>query len=456
MVCREIAFPASALRKNRSFLIASSLVEKLRKNSFSAYLVGGCVRDMVLGKTPSDFDITTSATPEEIRKVFPHCIDVGASFGVMVVVEENMEFELATFREERNYEDGRRPEFIRYSKTVREDISRRDFTVNALLYDPEKELILDYTNGVEDLKKGILQAIGDPVTRFSEDYLRMLRAVRFAVRLDLQIEEKTFEAVKKLAHKVKFLSAERVRDELEKMLCGKNPHKAFMLLSRLGLLKEILPEVEALHGVEQPPKYHPEGDVFTHTMLLLEHIAYPNAEVAWSALLHDVGKKDTFRVIEGRIRFFGHEEKGSKMAEEILQRLKLPSRTIKNVVKAIANHMRFSHVKVMRQSKWRQYLADSNFPLELELHRLDCMACHCMVENYLVMLDRIHDLALSGTTPVPKAFLTGKDLLKMGLSPSPRLGKILKKIEEMQLEGAISTREEAIKEAEKEIKKNVV
>ncbi|MBR2906007.1 MAG: HDIG domain-containing protein, partial [Lentisphaeria bacterium] len=199
--------------------------------------------------------------------------------------------------------------------------------------------------------------------------------------------------------------------------------------------------------VEQPPKYHPEGDVFIHTMLLLEHIAYSNAEVGWSALLHDVGKKHTYSVIDGRIRFFGHEEKGAEMAEKILQRLKLPAKTIKNVVKAIAGHMRFSHVQVMRQSKWRQYLADPNFPLELELHRLDCMACHQMVDNYLVMLDRINELALAGVSPVPKPLITGKDLLKMGLKPSPQLGKILKKIEELQLEGTVSTREEALKKA---------
>ena len=443
----EIPFDPAVLKNNRAFLVASSIVKRLREASYCAYLVGGCVRDMVMGKTPSDFDVTTSATPEEVQKLFSRCIGVGVSFGVMIVVEESMEFEVATFREERDYEDGRRPEFIRYSKTVAEDVSRRDFTVNALLFDPEKNVILDHTGGVADLKKGILRTVGEPLTRFSEDYLRMLRAVRFAIRLDLEMDETTAQAIRELAPKVKYLSAERIRDELEKMLTGKNPHKAFILLSRLGILKEVLPEVEDLHGVEQPPKYHPEGDVFIHTMLLLEHIAYSNAEVGWSALLHDVGKKGTFSIIDGRIRFFGHEEKGANMAEEILQRLKLPAKTIKNVVKAIAGHMRFSHVQVMRQSKWRQYLADPNFPLELELHRLDCMACHQMVDNYLVMLDRINELALAGVAPVPKPLITGKDLLKMGLKPSPQLGKILKKIEELQLEGVISTREEALKKA---------
>ena len=431
----EIPFDPAGLKNNRAFLVASSIVKRLRDASYCAYLVGGCVRDMVMGKTPLDFDITTSATPEEIEKLFSRCIGVGASFGVMKVVEEAMEFEVATFRE---------------------DVSRRDFTVNALLFDPEKNVILDHTGGVADLKKGVLRTVGEPLTRFSEDYLRMLRAVRFAVRLDLEMDEATAQAIRELAPKVKYLSSERIRDELEKMLTGKNPHKAFILLSRLGILKEVLPEVEALHAVEQPPKYHPEGDVFIHTMLLLEHIAYSNAEVGWSALLHDVGKKDTYSVIDGRIRFFGHEEKGAKMAEEILQRLKLPAKTIKNVVKAIAGHMRFSHVQVMRQSKWRQYLADPNFPLELELHRLDCMACHQMVDNYLVMLDRIHELALSGVSPVPKPLITGKDLLKMGLKPSPALGKILKKIEELQLEGRITTRQEALKEAEKGIKNNAL
>ena len=444
-----IPFDPASLKDNRAFLVACSMVQRLREHAFDAFLVGGCVRDMVMGKTPSDFDITTSATPEEVQKIFPRCIGVGASFGVMVVAEEGMEFEVATFREERDYEDGRRPESIRYSRTVQEDVSRRDFTVNALLFDPEKNVILDHTGGVDDLKKGILRTVGDAYTRFSEDYLRMLRAVRFSVRLDLEMEEETLSAIRALAGKTRFLSAERIRDELEKILCGKNPHKGFRLLSRLGILKVILPEVEALHGVEQPPEYHPEGDVFVHTMLLLEHMAWPDARLGWCALLHDVGKKAAFRVIDGRMRFFGHEEIGSKMAEEILQRLKLPAKTVKSVVKAIAGHMRFSRLKEMRESKWRRALADPDFPLELELHRLDCISCHHLMENYLVMLDRIRELEERRVPPVPQPFVTGKDLLKMGLSPSPEVGKILKKLETLQLEGKLSSREEALSEAEK-------
>ena len=434
------------IRERRMFSAAAGIVAELRNAGFEAYIVGGAVRDLCLGKLPKDYDITTNAVPAEIMKLFPRSIPLGASFGVVTVVADSMNFEVATFREERDYEDGRRPETLRFSKTPQEDVARRDFTINAMLLDPEKEILIDCTGGYDDLRRGVLRTIGDPVVRFSEDYLRMLRAIRFAVRLQLELDKTAMSAIRELAHKLRFLSSERVRDEFTRILCGPMPDRAFRLAAELGILKVLLPEIDAMRGVEQPPEFHPEGDVFEHTMLMLSHIAYPSPELGWSVLLHDVGKPSCRGVREdGRVHFFSHEEKGAEMAETILRRLKMPYRMMENITAAVRNHIRFAQVDKMRTAKWRRLIAGQNFPLELELHRIDCISCHGKLDNYLLLLDRMHQLESSHTDAVPKPFLTGADILALGVLPGPKVGFLLKYAADLQLDGIVSTKEEALK-----------
>ena len=429
---------------------AVGIVRRLRDAGFDTYLVGGCVRDLVSGKRPKDFDITTSARPEEVMRLFPHSIPVGASFGVVTVVEDGNNFEVATFREERDYMDGRRPETLRYSKTPQEDVSRRDFTVNALLYDVTGGNIIDYTGGLADLRLGVIRTIGAARTRFSEDYLRMLRAVRFTVRFGFTLDSEAVEAIRELAGKLTLLSQERIRDELTGMLTGPNPESAFRQLSAYGILRVVLPEIEAMHGVTQPEKFHPEGDVFEHTMLLLRHLAYPSAETGWAALLHDVGKPGCRTVGEDGIpHFYGHDDIGSRLAGEILKRLKMTTALTEHVTAAVRNHMRFAFVQKMRPAKWRRLLADPNFPLELELHRLDCSACHGFLDNYLWLLDRMSELHKNATPALPPPLLTGRDLISLGIQPGPAMGKLLNRLRDLQLEGEISTRPEALEAVKK-------
>ena len=424
---------------------AAGIVMKLRRAGYESYLVGGCVRDLVLGRQPKDYDITTSAHPDEIQALFEHSVPVGAAFGVITVVENGTNFEVATFREERDYLDGRRPETLRFSRTPEEDVSRRDFTINALLYDPENCRIIDFTGGLADLRKGILRTIGAPEQRFSEDYLRMLRAVRFGVRYRFEPDPPLLAAIRDLAPKLQFLSAERVRDELTSMLCGPCPDRAVRLLSSSGMLGVVLPEIEAMHGVEQPPEFHPEGDVFEHTMLLLKHMAWPGAEIGWAALLHDVGKPLCRTVGEnGVAHFYGHEEVGADLAEAIMKRLRMTSAATEHVVSAVRRHMRFAAVRQMRPAKWRRLIADPNFPLELELHRLDGSACHGFLDNYLWLLDRMDELERAGGTNLPQPLLTGRDLIRCGIEPGPEMGRLLNALRDLQLEGTVTTRQDAL------------
>ena len=444
-VIKPFPLPESALCHT-----AVRIVRKLQDAGFEAYLVGGCVRDLVSGKRPKDFDITTSAHPEEVMNIFEHSIPVGAAFGVVTVVEDKNNFEVATFREERDYMDGRRPETLRYSKTPEEDVSRRDFTINALLYDVKRKSIIDHTGGLADLRCGVIRTIGEARRRFSEDYLRMLRAVRFATRFNFKLDAEAAEAIRELAGKLTLLSPERVRDELTMMLTGVNPEASFRQLSACGILRIVLPEIEALHGVEQPKKFHPEGDVFEHTMLLLRHLAYPSKEAGWAALLHDVGKPacQTFDA-DGTPHFYGHDDRGSQLAEKILKRLKMTTALTAHVTAAVRNHMRFASVQKMRPAKWRRLLADPNFPLELELHRLDCSACHGFLDNYLWLLDRMAELQKNDTPVLPPPLLTGHDLIELGIQPGPAMGKLLTRLRDLQLEGEISSRSEAVETLKK-------
>ncbi len=432
------AMPRSSLLEG-----AAKLVAKLKEAGHESYFVGGAPRDLLLGLAPKDVDIATAALPEDVEKLFERTHRIGACFGVVTVVVDGHCYEVASFREERDYMDGRHPELVQYTKSPELDVIRRDFTVNGLLLDPESRTVIDYVGGVEDLRRGLLRTIGDPNLRFAEDHLRTLRAIRFCVRFRLEMDSATRNAIPAFAKKTASVSAERFRDELNKMLAGPEPSRALRMLLELGLLKERLPELAALDGLPQPPEHHPEGDVFTHTMIMLDHMAKPDLDLAWAILLHDVGKKATFgHGPDGRIHFYGHESVGERMAVSIMERMKTPRDSIKAVASAVRNHMKFAHVHLMRQPKWRRMLADPNFPLELELHRIDCISSHAKLGNYILMLDRL--AGISGERALPVSLLNGRDLIDLGMKPGPEIGKALHLIGDLQLDYSILTKEDAV------------
>ncbi len=432
--------------ENSAYKEALKVVGTLKDAGHSAYMVGGCVRDMIMGLQPHDFDIATSALPEDVLSIFPRCHQIGAAFGIINVVADDHCFEVSTFREERSYSDGRHPKDIKYTDSPELDARRRDFTINAMFYDPAEKGLLDFIGGQQDVKDKIMRTVGDPKERFAEDCLRLLRAVRFAARFDLTIQPEVIEAIKANISGLKRLSAERIRDELNKMFTDPYPDVALQMLSDMGILSRILPEVEALKGVSQPPQFHPEGDVFTHTMLMLRHMTLPDVKTAWAILLHDVGKPSTFSVgADGVEHFYSHEEKGAKIAECILARLKFPRRDTADIVKAVAGHMRFAHLSQMRKAKRQRLLAQENFPLQLELHRLDCISSHAKMDQYVFALDKLNENA--GEPPLPEPLVNGRELISIGIPPSPMLGKILAAIADMQIEGKITSREEALEKA---------
>lgn len=427
---------------------ALTIISTLSAAGFEAYLVGGCVRDFLMGIKPKDFDIATSATPEEVESLFSKTVAVGKDFGVILVVIEGKEYEVATFRNESYYPDGRRPEKIVFS-TVKEDVARRDFTINALLYDPQKDMILDFVGGEDDIKAGIIRTVGDPQVRFYEDHLRLLRAVRFAARTGFGIEQDTLHSMQKLAGLVKTVSAERTGEELLRMFSSPGAAKALELLSTTGLLIHVLPDVAAMHGMPQPEEFHPEGDVFMHTKLMFELLEqhYPEDPffrevISWAVLLHDVAKPRVVSV-EGRIRFNKHDELGSQMAVEILQSLKRPTKVIAAVRELIGRHMHFAHIKKMREAKRRRFLQDPLFPLHLLLHRLDCEGSHSILDNYYFGLNALAEE--NARPPVLEPILSGNDLISLGFSPGPLFKKILHTVEDLHLEEKLTTKEQAIK-----------
>jgi len=431
---------------NPEFRVAKLVAERLAQAGYAANLVGGSVRDLLLGAVPHDFDLVTSATPDELAALFPgECELVGASFGVSLVKRDGVALEVATAREERNYLDGRHPESVRYTRDLSVDVARRDFTVNALMYDPVRKTVIDHVGGVADLEKGVIRCVGDPERRFGEDYLRMLRAVRFAGRFGFELDPATRAALDKLAAKCAQLSGERVREEMTKILCSPRAAESVKLMLDSGLLAAVLPEVAALAGVEQPPRFHPEGDVFTHTCLMLRHMVLPTPNLAWSVLLHDVGKPACFSHDEtGRIRFFGHESVGAEQAGAILERLRFSVADRERIAGAIRNHMRFASVREMKHSKILRLLADDNFALELELHRLDCISCHGKMEGFVYLVDQLRRLP---DAKLPPPLLLGRDLVAAGIAPSSRFGEVLHDIYERQLSGEISDRDAALRAA---------
>jgi poly(A) polymerase len=440
---------------------ALHVIRELRRNGFQAYLAGGCVRDMLLGVEPTDYDVSTDATPNQVMRIFPETYAVGAQFGVVLVpvlkdlgggvsAGHSHPIEVATFRSDGAYSDGRHPDQVQYSTSPEEDVQRRDFTINGLLMDPlDGDRVLDFVGGRADLAAGMVRAIGDPERRFAEDKLRMLRAVRFAARFGYKIDPATFAAIRQLAPEIHQVSRERVRDELTKMLTEGHARAAFELLDRSGLLKEVLPEVERMHGVEQPPQFHPEGDVWVHTLMLLEQLpAGCSKTLAWGALLHDVGKPPTFRVAPDRIRFDGHVEVGVRVAHEVCRRLGFSNDDTERIEALVANHMRFADVERMKASTLKRFMRLPHFEEHMELHRIDCLSSHGDLSLYDFVEDKLR------TTPPeqirPEPLLSGRDLIELGYAPGPRFREMLAMVEDAQLEGRLQSREEALAAVKRE------
>ena len=421
--------------------LARSIVARLRAAGHQAYLVGGCVRDLLLGRAPKDFDVATDARPDRVSELFERSEQVGAHFGVVLVRENTSQVEVATFRSDASYSDGRRPDAVHFESDPRQDAMRRDFTINALLLDPDTNEVLDFTGGREDLRRRVIRAIGDPDERFQEDHLRLIRAVRFAARLGFEIEPDTMTALRRLHGLIVKVSPERVRDELARILTEGGARRGFELLDETGLLGDILPEVAAMKGVAQPPEFHPEGDVWTHTLLLLEKLRHPTVTLAAGALLHDVGKPPTFRVAD-RIRFDGHVEEGVRLAHGILTRLRFSSDQIEQIEALIANHMRFMHTGQMRESTIKRFLRMENFDEHLELHRLDCLSSSGKLDSYKHVLARLEEMGEEELRPKP--LLTGRDLIEHGYHPGPSFGKMLAAVEDAQLEGRVQNKEDAL------------
>jgi poly(A) polymerase len=455
---------------------AVEIVRTLRERGYQAYFAGGCVRDLLLSREPADYDVSTDATPRQVMQIFPQTFAVGEQFGVVLVPQYGREtgllarheaggetgalarhaaiVEVATFRSDVGYSDGRHPDEVRFSKDPREDVQRRDFTINGMMLDPlvfgtTTNGILDFVGGRDDLNAGIVRAIGDPERRFAEDKLRMLRAVRFAARFDYMIDPATMSAIQHLAPQIHRVSCERVREELTKMLTEGRARRAFQLLDSSGLLPEVLPEIAAMKGVEQPPQFHPEGDVFVHTLLLLEKLQAGGSgsvsvskTLAWGALLHDVGKPPTFRVAPDRIRFDGHVDVGVKMAAAICHRLRFSNDETGQILALVANHMRFADVERMKQSTLKKFLRLPAFDEHLELHRIDCLSSHGQLDAHEYSQEQLRSIPPEAIRPTP--LITGQDLIEAGYEPSPRFKEVLSAVEDAQLEGRLTSREAAM------------
>jgi len=433
--------------------LATALIEALRTHGHKAYLVGGCVRDRLLGITPKDFDIATDARPDEVLRYFPQARLVGAQFGVVLVSEgQGIQVEVATFRSEGAYSDGRRPDAVQFESQPALDVRRRDFSINGLLQDPVSGEVLDYVGGKADLETKIIRAIGNPDQRFEEDHLRMLRAIRFASRLGFSIESETFSAIRRAAPRVTRISPERIREELIRILTEGAARRGFELLDSSGLLERIAPEIKACQGVAQPPEYHPEGDVWTHVMLMLERMRDPEPTLALGVLFHDVGKPPTFRVAD-RIRFDGHAEVGAAIAKDWLYGLRFSNDDMEQVTSLVANHMRFKDVRQMRLGTLKRFLSLPHFEQHLELHRLDCISSHGQLDNYNFVQAKLSEFGQEDLRPAP--LISGYDLIQAGYMPGQAFGDALKAVETGQLEGEIQTREQALAMARRILERNL-
>ncbi len=426
--------------------LANWICDTLIRYGHQAFLVGGCVRDLLLGREPIDYDVCTDAIPERVISLFPESVPVGAQFGVVQVALDNHCVEVATFRSDIGSADGRHPESVVFSSSPEADVQRRDFTINGLLMRHDTADVLDFVNGQVDLGAGIIRAIGEPARRFAEDKLRMLRAVRFAARFNFQIESATFEALRRYGSEIGQVSAQRIRDELTKLLTEGAARRGMELLNQADLLQQVLPEVAAMQGVEQPPQYHPEGDVWTHTLLMLESLAAgASPTLAWGILLHDVGKPPTFKPMSetgDRIRFDGHVSVGVVLAETICRRLRFSNDDIAQIVALVANHMRFIDVKRMRVSTLKRFFRLPHFEEHLALHRLDCLSSHRRLDAYDFVRNVLEETPAEEIRP--KRWLTGHDLQQMGYQPGPVFSQVLEALEDAQLEGLIRSRQDAV------------
>lgn len=427
---------------------AIDIVKRLREKGFNALFAGGCVRDMLMGYLPEDYDIATNARPDNIINIFKRTVPVGVHYGVVLVIENGFEFEVATFRSDGKYSDGRHPDTITFCD-ARGDALRRDFTINGMFYDPIDDKHFDYVGGGEDLKASLVRAIGNPFERFNEDRLRMIRAVRFACRFNYNIENQTAEAIKTLCHKILTVSMERIRDELRKILTGPNPHTGIKMLDDLNLLNEVIPEVTAMKGVRQPENYHPEGDVFTHTLLTLSELSASRKtagswELAMASLLHDIGKPLTFEIAD-RIRFNNHDNVGAGMAEKICERLRMSNAEKERITWLVKMHLYLRHAQQMRLSKLKRLFAHEGYSELAELYKVDSLASTGDLEDYTFCQNMFEELQEEEIKPEP--LITGYDLIALGLKPGPIFSKILETIRDEQLEQKITTKAEALKKA---------
>jgi poly(A) polymerase len=435
--------------------LANSICESLQRAGFEALLVGGCVRDILLQRVPADYDVATDATPDQVLQLFPHGVTVGAQFGVILVPQDGMKVEVATFRSEIGYADGRHPDRVIYSRSPEEDVQRRDFTINGLLMRHATGEVLDYVNGRADLQAGIIRAIGEPDRRFAEDKLRMLRTMRFAARFGYEIEPETFRAVRRHAPEVRQVSSERIREELTRILTEGRARAGFELLDLCWLLPIVLPQICALKGVAQPPQYHPEGDVWIHTMMMLEGLpAGCSPTLAWGVLLHDVGKPATFRPAKetgDRIRFDGHVDVGMAIARKLLGELRFSNDDAEQILALVEHHMRFKDVGRMKPATLKRFVRLPRFEEHMALHRLDCLSSNRNLQAYEFVEEFIRRTPPEVVRPAK--LLTGNDLLEMGYVPGPQLGRILGAVEEAQLDGELQDRKQALSFVERHFKR---
>lgn len=430
---------------------ATQIVERLQQAGFKTYFAGGSVRDALLGKDPVDYDIATGATPEQVKEIFDGAINVGKSFGVSRVPMNDEWFEVATFRTDSAYHNGRHPSSVTYS-TPEEDAQRRDFTVNAIFFDPISKEIHDYVNGRQDIEYKIIRCVGNPIERFEEDHLRMLRAVRFTSVLSFTMEKETADAIRATAASILKISPERIRDELIRILVeSPKSGDAIMLLDEVGLLEHILPEIKAMQGQEQPPQFHPEGDVFMHTVIMLNLMDKKDKILAFSVLLHDVGKPGTAVVAPDRIRFNGHASLGAKLSKEILKRLKFSKQDQDDISKCVGGHMRYMEVKNMKQSTLRRLVGAPTYPTEIELHRLDCLGSHGGLDNYELVKE--FEEKVKSEPILPKPWINGHDIINLGISSGPKIGKWHKRAYEAQLNGDFKSKEDLYDWLESKIRK---
>jgi len=432
------------VKNSQKYIFAIKVVETLRKKSHDAFFVGGAVRDMLLGLVPKEFDINTSATPDEIKHLFPVTKLVGQKFGVTLIVDGNMFIEVATFREESDYSDKRRPDTVLYTSNVKNDIKRRDFTINGLLYDPLTGSVIDYCDGLKDIQDKVLRTIGEPKERLAEDYLRILRGIRFANHLSFSIHKDTELAMRLKVKNIKEISIERIRDEITSILSGNRPGEGLKLLDDFGVLEEVIPELIEMKGVQQPPDFHPEGDVFVHTCLALDMLKderEKGVELLYGTLFHDIGKPDTYTVTD-RIRFNRHEYVGAIKAQKICKRLKFSKKQTELICSLVKEHMKFGNIKDMKLSTFKKFVSMDSFNQHLRLHKADCLASHGDLSLLEYTQSKI--IEIQSEPKLPQPLINGNDLLSIGLKPGPSFKEILAKVFDEQLEGNIKNKQQGM------------